>query len=163
MFLSSSSSSCPFTHTSCYVPQVETLTALTRTMVSQHTHTHTHTHNNDLPSLSCAAGVLIIWDRIFGTFQPEREKVIYGLVHPLGTWDPFWAQVGISSGFSCAHLPTQAVVSSLASICRSIIMCISGSEFGRRRACATNCPSSSRDLDGHRGNHDWALLVISLR
>ena len=64
---------------------------------STHTHTHTHTHNNDLPSLSCAAGVLIIWDRMFGTFQPEREKVIYGLVHPLGTWDPFWAQVGISS------------------------------------------------------------------
>lgn len=30
---------------------------------------------------------------MFGTFQPEKEKVIYGLVHPLGTWDPFWAQI----------------------------------------------------------------------
>src|SRR6266481_9083512 len=25
------------------------------------------------------AGVLIIWDRIFGTFEPEGEKVVYGL------------------------------------------------------------------------------------
>ena len=30
------------------------------------------------------AGVLIIWDRIFGTFEAEKkeEKVAYGLVHP---------------------------------------------------------------------------------
>ena len=39
------------------------------------------------------AGVLIIWDRMFGTFQPESEKVVYGLVHPLSTWDPLWAQI----------------------------------------------------------------------
>ena len=40
-----------------------------------------------------SAGVLIIWDRMFGTFQPESEKVVYGLVHPLSTWDPLWAQI----------------------------------------------------------------------
>ena len=48
------------------------------------------------PSLpGILAGVLIIWDRMFGTFEPERreEKVIYGLVHPLASWNPFWAQV----------------------------------------------------------------------
>ncbi|PVD35948.1 hypothetical protein C0Q70_02917 [Pomacea canaliculata] len=39
------------------------------------------------------AGVFIIWDRIFGTFQPEKEKVVYGLVHPLTTWDPLYGQV----------------------------------------------------------------------
>ena len=40
------------------------------------------------------AGVLIIWDRMFGTFEPERkgEKIVYGLVHPLASWDPLWAQ-----------------------------------------------------------------------
>ena len=26
-------------------------------------------------------GILIIWDRIFGSFQPEEEKVIYGITH----------------------------------------------------------------------------------
>ena len=39
------------------------------------------------------AGVLIIWDRIFGTFAPESEKVVYGLVHPLNSWNPMWAQL----------------------------------------------------------------------
>lgn len=36
--------------------------------------------------------MLIIWDRMFGTFTPESEKVIYGLVHPLNSWNPLWAQ-----------------------------------------------------------------------
>ena len=36
------------------------------------------------------AGILIIWDRIFGTFQPEleEEKVIYGLVDNINTYNP---------------------------------------------------------------------------
>lgn len=39
-------------------------------------------------------GTFIIWDRLFGTFQDETdEKVVYGLVHPLSTWDPIWAQI----------------------------------------------------------------------
>lgn len=37
------------------------------------------------------AGVLIIWDRLFGTFTPERddEKPRYGIVSNLGTFNPF--------------------------------------------------------------------------
>lgn len=38
------------------------------------------------------AGTLIIWDRIFGTFEPEKEKVIYGLTHPINAFGPFWVQ-----------------------------------------------------------------------
>lgn len=39
-------------------------------------------------------GTLIIWDRMFGTFQAETdEEIAYGLVHPLASWDPFWIQV----------------------------------------------------------------------
>ncbi|XP_072365253.1 alkylglycerol monooxygenase isoform X2 [Scyliorhinus torazame] len=38
------------------------------------------------------AGTLIIWDRIFGTFEPENEKVIYGLTHPINAFEPFWVQ-----------------------------------------------------------------------
>jgi sterol desaturase/sphingolipid hydroxylase (fatty acid hydroxylase superfamily) len=34
------------------------------------------------------AGTLIIWDRMFGTFVPEGERVEYGLVHNLGTFNP---------------------------------------------------------------------------
>nr|XP_022314509.1 alkylglycerol monooxygenase-like isoform X2 [Crassostrea virginica] len=38
-------------------------------------------------------GTLIIFDRIFGTFAKEQEEVVYGLVHPLTSWDPINAQL----------------------------------------------------------------------
>lgn len=44
------------------------------------------------PASAIVAGMLIIWDRMFGTFAPESDKVIYGLVHPLNSWNPLWAQ-----------------------------------------------------------------------
>ena len=34
------------------------------------------------------AGILIIWDRIFGTFEPEVEKPVYGLVKNINTFNP---------------------------------------------------------------------------
>lgn len=34
------------------------------------------------------AGVFIIWDRLFGTFEPEVEKPVYGLVVNLETHNP---------------------------------------------------------------------------
>ncbi|XP_048760144.2 alkylglycerol monooxygenase-like [Ostrea edulis] len=40
------------------------------------------------------AGTLIIWDRLFGTFQAEDEEVVYGLTHPINTFDPNVIQFG---------------------------------------------------------------------
>lgn len=39
------------------------------------------------------AGVFIVWDRLFGTFEPEDagEQVRYGLVHDLGSFNVLWA------------------------------------------------------------------------
>ncbi|HEY4064401.1 MAG TPA: sterol desaturase family protein [Puia sp.] len=34
------------------------------------------------------AGVLVIWDRLFGTFQPEEEKPVYGLTRNIGSFNP---------------------------------------------------------------------------
>lgn len=34
------------------------------------------------------AGILIIWDRILGTFEVEEEKVIYGISEPLNSVNP---------------------------------------------------------------------------
>jgi len=34
------------------------------------------------------AGVLIIWDRLFGSFEPESEKVIYGLTKNINSYNP---------------------------------------------------------------------------
>jgi hypothetical protein len=41
------------------------------------------------------AGVLIVWDRLFGTFEPEGEEVVYGLTTPLASWNPVWANVHV--------------------------------------------------------------------
>jgi sterol desaturase/sphingolipid hydroxylase (fatty acid hydroxylase superfamily) len=34
------------------------------------------------------AGALIIWDRMFGTFEPEGEKVVYGLTKNISSYNP---------------------------------------------------------------------------
>ena len=42
---------------------------------------------------------LIIWDKLFGTHEPEKEEVCYGITHPPRTWDPifinfqYWGQL----------------------------------------------------------------------
>ena len=33
-------------------------------------------------------GIFIVWDRLFGTFEEEREAVVYGVTPPLGTANP---------------------------------------------------------------------------
>lgn len=37
------------------------------------------------------AGILITWDRLFGTFEPERERPVYGITKPLRSLNPLWA------------------------------------------------------------------------
>ena len=34
------------------------------------------------------AGILIVWDRLFGTFEPERAQVRYGLTKDIDTYNP---------------------------------------------------------------------------
>ena len=34
------------------------------------------------------SGIFIIWDRLFGTFEPEIEKPVYGLVKNINTYNP---------------------------------------------------------------------------
>lgn len=36
------------------------------------------------------AGIFIIWDKIFGTFVGENEKVKYGIIKPLTSYNPLW-------------------------------------------------------------------------
>jgi alkylglycerol monooxygenase len=39
------------------------------------------------------AGVLIVWDRLFGTFEGEGREPVYGTVKPLASFNPFWANI----------------------------------------------------------------------
>ncbi|MEH6557186.1 MAG: sterol desaturase family protein [Oceanicoccus sp.] len=56
-------------------------------------------------------GLLIIWDRLFGTFaeEDEDEKVIYGLRTPLQSWNPLWANMHIFFGMVNDAIKTQNV------------------------------------------------------
>ena len=42
-------------------------------------------------------GILIIWDRIFGTFAEEddAEPCVYGTRSPLASWNPLWANLQV--------------------------------------------------------------------
>jgi sterol desaturase/sphingolipid hydroxylase (fatty acid hydroxylase superfamily) len=42
-------------------------------------------------------GILILWDRLFGTFEDERDDdpVVYGTRKPLRSHDPIWANVEV--------------------------------------------------------------------
>jgi sterol desaturase/sphingolipid hydroxylase (fatty acid hydroxylase superfamily) len=53
-------------------------------------HHRVHHGSNPLYLDRNYAGILIIWDRIFGTFQPElkEEKVVYGLHSNINTYNP---------------------------------------------------------------------------
>ncbi|WP_287879345.1 sterol desaturase family protein [Aquitalea sp.] len=42
-------------------------------------------------------GMLIIWDRLFGTFIEEDEAPVYGTRTPLNSWNPLWA---VASGYA---------------------------------------------------------------
>ncbi len=42
-------------------------------------------------------GTLILWDRMFGTFEDEHddEPVVFGVRKPLASWNPFWANLQV--------------------------------------------------------------------
>jgi sterol desaturase/sphingolipid hydroxylase (fatty acid hydroxylase superfamily) len=40
-------------------------------------------------------GILMLWDRLFGTFVEESERCVYGTRAPLNSWDPLWANLEV--------------------------------------------------------------------
>ena len=41
------------------------------------------------------AGVFIVFDRWFGSFQLEEDEPVYGITKPLRSWNPLWANVHV--------------------------------------------------------------------
>ncbi len=52
-------------------------------------HHRVHHGSNDAYIDKNYGGVLIVWDRFFGTFAEERETVVYGITEPLDSVNPF--------------------------------------------------------------------------
>ncbi|HEX9853446.1 MAG TPA: sterol desaturase family protein, partial [Woeseiaceae bacterium] len=42
-------------------------------------------------------GILVLWDRMFGSFQEELDDdpVVFGVRKPLASWNPFWANLQV--------------------------------------------------------------------
>ena len=59
------------------------------------------------------AGTLIIWDRIFGTFQAEEEEVVYGITTQPKSWNPLWVNfeywIDLFKDMAKAHKPSDAI------------------------------------------------------
>ncbi|MFF5012977.1 sterol desaturase family protein [Streptomyces sp. NPDC001165] len=51
-------------------------------------HHRVHHGSNDVYLDRNYGGILIVWDRLFGTFEPEGERVVYGLTKNIGTYNP---------------------------------------------------------------------------
>ncbi len=47
-------------------------------------------------------GILILWDRMFGTFkdEDEQERCVYGTRGLLNSWDPLWANAQVYAGLA---------------------------------------------------------------
>jgi alkylglycerol monooxygenase len=52
-------------------------------------------------------GILVLWDRWFGTFQEEREPCVYGTRGALNSWDPLWANAEVYWGLAKASYATR--------------------------------------------------------
>jgi sterol desaturase/sphingolipid hydroxylase (fatty acid hydroxylase superfamily)/uncharacterized membrane protein YhhN len=45
-------------------------------------------------------GILMAWDRMFGTFREEEEPCVYGTRGALNSWDPVWANAEVYWGLA---------------------------------------------------------------
>ena len=39
------------------------------------------------------AAILMLWDRVFGSFEPERERPVYGITRPIDSYNAVWANL----------------------------------------------------------------------
>ncbi|GLX81183.1 sterol desaturase family protein [Thalassotalea eurytherma] len=65
-------------------------------MVAPSHHRVHHALNRDYIDKNYA-GVFIVWDKVFQSFQAEKEgiDIVYGVSHQLKSWNPFWANLQV--------------------------------------------------------------------
>jgi hypothetical protein len=79
-----------------HTEQVGKLGWFDRVFVSPSNH-RVHHAVNDMYLDKNYGGILILWDRLFGTFIEEQDKepVVYGTRSPLRSWNPVWANLEV--------------------------------------------------------------------
>ncbi len=75
---------------------VRRLGVLDRILVTPSNHRVHHAQNERYIDKNYG-GILILWDRMFGTFEDERDDdpVVFGVRKPLANWNPFWANLQV--------------------------------------------------------------------
>jgi hypothetical protein len=60
-------------------------------------------------------GILILWDRLFGTFVEERddEKIVYGVRKPLASYNAAWGNLNVWSDLLRASLAAPTLTAAL--------------------------------------------------
>jgi alkylglycerol monooxygenase len=82
-----------------HTEQVGSLGVFDRLFASPSNH-RVHHAVNDIYLDRNYGGILMLWDHLFGTFQPELPAVpvVYGTRDPLRSWDPVWANLHTYAG-----------------------------------------------------------------
>jgi hypothetical protein len=77
-----------------HTEQIGSLGVFDRIFASPSNHRVHHAVNDEYLDRNYG-GILILWDRLFGTFQPELPNVrcVYGTRDPLQSWNPLWANL----------------------------------------------------------------------
>jgi len=77
-----------------HTEQVGKLGWFDRVFCSPSNHRVHHAVNDDYIDKNYG-GILILWDRLFGSFQEETEPCVYGTRGALNSWDPLWANLEV--------------------------------------------------------------------
>lgn len=79
-----------------HTQHIDKLGWLDRVFVTPSNH-RVHHAQNEIYIDRNYGGILILWDRLFGTFQEELddEPVVFGVRKPLASWNPFWANLQV--------------------------------------------------------------------
>ena len=78
-------------------------------MLNTPSHHRVHHGTNEAYLDRNHAGILIVWDRMFGTFIPEKEKVVYGLTK-IPYEDVSWYRRPVPLALLVAAAPLMLVV-----------------------------------------------------
>jgi alkylglycerol monooxygenase len=81
-----------------HTQHVGKLRGLDRILVTPSNHRVHHAQNKIYIDRNYG-GILILWDRLFGSFQEELddEPVVFGVRKPLRNWNPIWANLQVYS------------------------------------------------------------------
>ncbi|MFZ6750788.1 sterol desaturase family protein [Undibacterium sp. Ren11W] len=79
-----------------HTQQIDKMGWFDRVFVSPSNH-RVHHGVNDLYLDKNYGGILILWDRLFGTFVEEQDAhpVVFGTRSPLRSWNPLWANLEV--------------------------------------------------------------------